>query len=541
MRRRLFCDCMLSGLVLLLSPALVFSGTVQLPRTGQTYCYNSSGTVINCSGTGQDGDLLRGAAWPDPRFTDNGNQTILDNLTGLIWAKDGNVMKTRDSVFDRDGALGDGRVTWYHALDYIKKLNQEIYLGHNDWRLPNVVELESLVNPATTNSADWLNSPNQGFSNVQINDYWASTTSAGNVGTAWKVSMSDGSVNDVSKSFFSPYYLWPVRAGGSGSSSSVISVPRTGQITCYDASGSSTVCTGTGQDGEFLTGAAWPEPRFVDNGDQTMLDRLTGLIWTKNGKAPGPAACGPGMPKTWQGALDYVQCLNANNYLNRNDWCLPNRKELWSLVHAGQSSSSAWLVTQGLSDVQAGYYWSSNTYSDVTIGAWVVDVQHGNMNGDDKSVNRHVWPVILDNTAPITTANPAGGTYYYGSAPGVTLSANEQATIYYTTNATDPTVSSTVYSAPIPITMTTTLKFFAKDLAGNSEAVKTHVYNITPLFKGDVNGNGTVDLTDVVLAMQVLSRVTPSQPLFKNADVNGDIRIGLQEALYILQKIAELR
>ena|GEM_PF-2374481 len=84
--------------------------------------------------------------------------------------------------------------------------------------------------------------------------------------------------------------------------------------------------------------------------------------------------------------------------------------------------------------------------------------------------------VVSDTTAPSTTANPAGGTFT--SAQSVTLSANEAATIYYTTNGTTPTTSSTVYSSPINIAATTTLKFFAKDTAGNSETVKTQTYTI---------------------------------------------------------------
>ena len=62
---------------------------VDLPRTGQTTCYAENGTVINCASTGQDGDTLTGVAWPVPRFTDNGDQTITDNLTGLMWLANG--------------------------------------------------------------------------------------------------------------------------------------------------------------------------------------------------------------------------------------------------------------------------------------------------------------------------------------------------------------------------------------------------------------------------------------------------------------------
>ena len=83
---------------------------------------------------------------------------------------------------------------------------------------------------------------------------------------------------------------------------------------------------------------------------------------------------------------------------------------------------------------------------------------------------------IKDIAALATSAAPAGGVY--GSAQNVTLTPNRQATIYYTTDGTIPTVSSSVYSTPIPITATTTLKYFAKDLAGNLETVKTQLYTI---------------------------------------------------------------
>lgn len=83
----------------------------------------------------------------------------------------------------------------------------------------------------------------------------------------------------------------------------------------------------------------------------------------------------------------------------------------------------------------------------------------------------------VDATAPITTASPAGGTF--SESQTVSLTADEiTATIYYTTDGSDPTESSAQYSFPIPINATTTLKFFAKDIAGNSEAIKTETYTI---------------------------------------------------------------
>lgn len=83
---------------------------------------------------------------------------------------------------------------------------------------------------------------------------------------------------------------------------------------------------------------------------------------------------------------------------------------------------------------------------------------------------------IPDTTAPSVTASPAAGTYT--TAQTVTLSSNETATIYYTTDGTEPTTSSAVYAAPISITTTKTLKFFGKDAAGNSSAVQTLTYTI---------------------------------------------------------------
>jgi hypothetical protein len=105
-------------------------------KTGQTTCYDSAGnlTVINCSGTGQDGELQRGTA---RSYTDNGDGTITDNATGLVWEK-----------LNRAGGIHDvgNTYTWEEAFQKIADLNTANFAGHKDWRLPNVNELLSLVN-----------------------------------------------------------------------------------------------------------------------------------------------------------------------------------------------------------------------------------------------------------------------------------------------------------------------------------------------------------------------------------------------------------
>jgi hypothetical protein len=176
---------------------------------------------------------------------------------------------------------------------------------------------------------------------------------------------------------------------------SSVSLPQTGQTTCYDASGNVINCTGTGEDGALLEGVAWPSARFTDNGDETITDNLTGLMWTQNANAPGPVGCTTAVEMTWQNALNYAACLNTHDYLGHNDWRLPNRKELFSLANFSQSNIATWLGTQGFSNVQAGY-WSSTTYVASTPGtdiAWAVNIIYGSVYAGEKSGVAYVWAV----------------------------------------------------------------------------------------------------------------------------------------------------
>jgi len=384
------------SLMFIFLTSLSFAGTIDLPRTGQTKCYDTSGVEIPCAGTGQDGDIQAGVEWPSPRFTVNEDTTIKDNLTGLLWAPDGNIMPTRDPGWDTDATVNDGAVTWQHALDYVAKLNAENYLGHSDWRLPNVNELESLINASyELDIATWLNT--QGFINVQGSNYWSSTTYAYHTDYAWVVGMWGGYVGDDNKSSVHGF-VWPVRAGQSGAfDNSVISLPKTGQKKCYDTSGNEIPCSGTGQDGEIQAGVAWPDPRFSVSGD-CVTDNLTGLMWTKDANLPNGT-------KTWQQALDYVAGMNGGTYPNYGytDWRLPNREELYSLMDFSQYNPS---LSSGhpFTNVQANnYYWSSTTfaYYYYTDDACVVYMWHGNVSYSYKSNYYYMWPVRGGQIQPV--------------------------------------------------------------------------------------------------------------------------------------------
>jgi hypothetical protein len=315
------------------------------------------------------------------RFADNGS-TLTDNLTGLMWSKDGNAPgpPTCNPAATK---------TWLSAIDYTTCLNTNSYLGYSDWRLPNRKELGSLMNFGQSSFADWLNT--QGFNNVQP-DYWTATTYAADVSQAWFAQMSPGGgliSNALASAKTYTHHVCPVRSVVGYTPP--VSLAKTGQITSYAA----------GDDGDIQSGLTWPNPRFT-NPDGTspvtgavVLDQLTSLTWIKDGNTPGPTACVPASTKTWQAALDFVACLNANNYLGYTDWRLPNVNELESLVNAGQAVPATWLNTQGFSNVQSLPYWSSTTMVGNETAAWMVGMDFGEVAGGFFKTNgeTYVWPV----------------------------------------------------------------------------------------------------------------------------------------------------
>lgn len=175
------------------------AGIVQLPQTGQKTCYDQPGAVIPYDGTRQDGDLQRGLQPPVPRFTDNDDGTVTDNLTGLIWLKDAKCYPLQ---------------LWMDALANAKTLRSGLR-GLTDgsvagnWRLPNILELESLVDISHAYPALPSGHP---FTNVQSTGYWSSTTNAFYVIRARYVYMPNGGINGAAKAS-DLHYVWPVRGG----------------------------------------------------------------------------------------------------------------------------------------------------------------------------------------------------------------------------------------------------------------------------------------------------------------------------------------
>lgn len=132
---------------------------------------------LSCAGTGQDGDKKTGVPWPKPRFVTSGD-CVTDNLTGLMWVK----------------APEKTKVTWAKAL---ADSNDMDLCGSTDWRLsePTRTRLESLINAEVPDTAVWLNT--QQFTNVQPDQYWASTSSPYPPGPVIGVSAIDMRHGDV--------------------------------------------------------------------------------------------------------------------------------------------------------------------------------------------------------------------------------------------------------------------------------------------------------------------------------------------------------
>ncbi len=189
----------------------------RLLKTGQTGCYDADGNGITCAGTGQDGDLQKGLV---RSYTDNGDGTVTDNQTGLTWEK-----KADDgSIHDKDDVY-----SWSDAFGvFIAGLNTASFAGHNDWRLPNQIELQSLldlgdqdpaVGAAFNNNCGANSSGNPGclVANCSCTDgqsagYWSSTSATPNPAFAWIVFFNFGFVGNGHK-IFESHHARAVRGG----------------------------------------------------------------------------------------------------------------------------------------------------------------------------------------------------------------------------------------------------------------------------------------------------------------------------------------
>jgi hypothetical protein len=323
---------------------------VSVAATGQTASYAS----------GDDGALQKGIAWSTARFTDNQDGTVTDHLTGLIWLK--NASCITPSI-------------WAAALTAANQLaNGQCGLSDGSkagqWRLPNVVEFESLIDVAVSNPAIAPGSP---FTNVANLNYWTSTSYfGGQEGSplAWAIRMNDGRyINDGAQNVkaTSQNGVWAVRGPGGGTGK----LQATGLFANFQ----------TGDDGSLQMGMPLVFPRFIQNNNGTFTDTVTGLTWLKQ------ASCIQG---DWATAVAVVRTL-ASGQCGLTDgsaagsWRMPNRKEMQSLADRNQNNEADYLDYTFLNSDQSlfqaaifsnlvanQYYWTSTTDAAATNEAWTV-------------------------------------------------------------------------------------------------------------------------------------------------------------------------
>jgi len=351
----------------------VSAGTVNLPQTGQTLCHHEDGSNW-CESTGQDGEYKNGLPWPDPRFTVSGD-CVTDNLTGLMWTKSANRF---------------GLQNWSNALSSANGLS---LCSYEDWRLPNMNELESLFHAGAASlyyggSAAWLMS--NGFESVQWGgyaEYWTSTTDASNVGNAWSVDILYGYIKSRYKQ--NTRYVWSVRGGQTGSYPALIW--KTGQTTSY----------ATGDDGNMQMGVSWPNQRFTvlfcnasgpcpnqlsDCDDEfendVVTDNLTGLMWKK---AASVYDSDLGV-WTWE-KYNWLTALGVGPVCGYTDWRLANRKELLSLVDRSRYSKALLSGNPFESYVASDNYYSSTSSSSAPNDyADCIDMSNGEVDACQKDV-----------------------------------------------------------------------------------------------------------------------------------------------------------
>ncbi|MDW7771735.1 MAG: DUF1566 domain-containing protein [Desulfobulbaceae bacterium] len=323
---------------------MTFQGIIQ---TGQHSCFNEDGAVVDCAGSGQDGEYQIGTPWPDPRFRLRG-QVVEDLLTGLCWATDANP--------------AEFPLTWQEAFEFIRAMNARSASGYSDWRLPDRNELRSLISYQAKRPALPAGHP---FVNVFSGWYWTSTTAAVNSGYAWYVHMDGARMFYGGKNQY--YMLWPVRG-----KSTVL--PPAGE-----AAGSPVE-----ERQESVPEKKEPESRFVPDGD-IVHDRHTGLCWRQTASLSSK-------PVRWAEALQLVAGLNQAESDRKKGWRLPNINELESLVDCSRHSP-ALEVNHPFTEVR-DVYWSSTTSFFETDWAWALYLNKGALGvGFKKQAEFYIWPV----------------------------------------------------------------------------------------------------------------------------------------------------
>lgn len=319
---------------------------LRLPDTGETTSYTTT--------FGEDNDYIINP----PFFLIQGNGTVIDTVTGLMWQQ----------------AAG-GEMTIENAIIYCDTLTLG---GYMDWRLPDAHESFSILNHQYANPALDVSV----FTKDSAEYWWTSDRQANDSNKVWVTNKGGGIGNHLKTEARS--------AGGS----KIIQVRAVRDISAP---------------------TLIPD-HFTDNGNGTVTDNITNLIWQKVPFAD---------TLNWEQALTYAATLFL---AGNSEWRLPNIKELQSINDEGLINPS--LNTSYFSAGTAKKYWSSTTLPNQTTKAWYLNTQYGITTYDEKTL-KHYLICVRGNTGITATEN-------LSNEPAITIFPNPATSeINITFNQTD--------------------------------------------------------------------------------------------------------
>lgn len=310
-------------------------------------------------------------------LTINNDGTVTDSATGLTWKR-----CSEGQTWNGSTCLGTASTYTYAQANAFTGVT--VFAGQNDWRLPNIRELQTIVDRSTynpaINSAVFPNTPNALF--------WSDSPFLLYSDSAWIVGFgTDG------------YGHYNQRAG-----SLAVRLVRGGQ-----SSGG-------------LLSITRPTSDYVDNRDGTVTHTPTNLIWKR---------CAEGMIWTGSTCSGTASSFTASqaeavssNFAGHGDWRLPTEDELVSLVDYSllnpAMNTSIFPATPAAPNL---YFWSSSLYAKLSSSSWIVGFYDGLAQGNNS--RNYGYQVRLVRTASCTYALSSSNTSvgYSGGSGSVTVTS----------------------------------------------------------------------------------------------------------------------
>lgn len=310
----------------------------RLLATGQTQGYRGN-VGAPADGNRDDGDLINGrlaryefaATYPPTSQAEN---VVLDLQTGLMWIRSVELL-TGDDANDGATSVADGvdlnkPHTWQEAIEAAQNLT---YAGHDDWRLPTIKELQTLVDYGAAEPSINTDAFPLAFDEWVSGYSWTSTTNPAQPEEAFYVNFLNGHTFPFGKE--TGFWLRPVRT---------VAIMKTGQTTGY-VGDDGAVGDGNGDDGNLQVGLTQvytvTDDGVIDSAAENLaIDENTNLMWIRDPLLLDGAGTDVGgnvdlrAAVDWQASIDRVNALNYGGY---DDWRMPNLVELESIAQPGRA------------------------------------------------------------------------------------------------------------------------------------------------------------------------------------------------------------